>query len=236
MRNRVNQMVAAKVLRVIGVADPVALGNEGYALVAMRLSAEADPRLVSARFEACDEVTFVLFAAGQFDLVVEVICETHRDLRDFLLEHCYGQAEIASVLDGIAQIESRLDEAVTAAEEELAEIAHQRSLRQALSDARKRASDNATRAMELTQEATNALEQAKTSVGETDPETHNVLARAAEIIDIAMFQAGEAQQAAQHHHPACPLPRNGCLAAARDHRHSWCQPHLWLPLPVQATE
>lgn len=97
VRNRVNQMVAAKVLRVIGVADPVALGNEGYALVAMRLSAGADPRVVSERFEACDEVTFVLFAAGQFDLVVEVICETHRNLRDFLLEHCYGQADIASV-------------------------------------------------------------------------------------------------------------------------------------------
>ena len=97
VRNRVNQMVAAKVLRVIGVADPVALGNEGYALVAMRMSAGADPRLVSKRFEACDEVTFVLFAAGQFDLVVEVICETHRTLRDFLLEHCYGQADIASV-------------------------------------------------------------------------------------------------------------------------------------------
>jgi Lrp/AsnC family transcriptional regulator for asnA, asnC and gidA len=90
-------MVAAKVLRVIGVADPVALGNEGYALVAMRMSAGADPRLVSERFEACDEVTFVLFAAGRFDLVVEVICETHRTLRDFLLEHCYGQADIASV-------------------------------------------------------------------------------------------------------------------------------------------
>ena len=97
VRNRVNQMMAAKVLRIIGVADPVALGNEGYALVAMRLSAEADPRLVSARFEACEEVTFVLFAAGQFDLVVEVICESHRDLRDFLLEHCYGHVDIASV-------------------------------------------------------------------------------------------------------------------------------------------
>ena len=26
-----------------------------------------------------------------------MICETHRDLRDFLLAHCYGQADIASV-------------------------------------------------------------------------------------------------------------------------------------------
>jgi hypothetical protein len=63
----------------------------------MRLSAGADPRLVCERFEACEEVTFVLFATGQYNLVVEVICETHRDLRNFLLEHCYGRADIASV-------------------------------------------------------------------------------------------------------------------------------------------
>lgn len=97
VRNRVNQMIAAKVLRIIGVADPVALGNEGYALVAMNLNAGADPRVVSRRFEALEEVTFILFAAGRYDLVVEVICETHRGLRDFLLEHCYGQPDIAAI-------------------------------------------------------------------------------------------------------------------------------------------
>jgi hypothetical protein len=75
----------------------VALGNEGYALVALRLDAGADPRIVSRRFEALEEVTFILFAAGQYDLVVEVICETHRSLRDFLLEHCYSQSDIATV-------------------------------------------------------------------------------------------------------------------------------------------
>ncbi len=97
VRNRVNQMIAAKVLRIIGVADPVALGNEGYALVAMRLSAGADPQAASQRFKALEEVTFILFSAGQYDLVVEVICETHRALRDFLLEHCYGRPDIATV-------------------------------------------------------------------------------------------------------------------------------------------
>ncbi len=97
VRKRVNQMIAAKVLRIIGVADPVALGNEGYALVAMRLNAGADPQVVSQRFEALEEVTFILFAAGQYDLIVEVICETHRSLRDFLLEHCYRQPDIAAV-------------------------------------------------------------------------------------------------------------------------------------------
>lgn len=97
VRYRVNQMTEAKVLKIIGVADPVALGNEGYALIALKLGSSADPREVSRRFESCDEVTFILFAAGQYDLVIEVICETHRNLREFLLEHCYGQADIAAV-------------------------------------------------------------------------------------------------------------------------------------------
>ena len=97
IRYRVNQMTEAGVLRVIGVADPLVLGNEGYALVAMRLGAGADPREVSMRFEACEEVTFVLFSAGQYDLVVEVICPTHRALRDFLLENCYGNPNIVVV-------------------------------------------------------------------------------------------------------------------------------------------
>ncbi len=97
VRYRVNQMTEAKVLKIIGVADPIALGNEGYALIALKLGSNADPREVSRRFETCDEVTFILFAASQYDLVIEVICETHRELREFLLEHCYGQDDIAAV-------------------------------------------------------------------------------------------------------------------------------------------
>ncbi len=97
VRYRVHQMTEAKVLKIIGVADPIALGNEGYALIALKLGASADPREVSRRFETCDEVTYILFAAGQYDLVVEVICETHRNLREFLLEHCYGQPDIMAV-------------------------------------------------------------------------------------------------------------------------------------------
>jgi Lrp/AsnC family transcriptional regulator for asnA, asnC and gidA len=97
IRNRVNQMLAAKVLQVIAVVDPLALGHEGYAMIAMKVAGGADPRVVGKRFEACEEVTYILFAAGQYDLLVEVICRTQGELRDFLLDHCYGHADIASV-------------------------------------------------------------------------------------------------------------------------------------------
>jgi Lrp/AsnC family transcriptional regulator for asnA, asnC and gidA len=97
VRNRVNQMIRARVLKIIAVADPIALGYEGYALIALTLGPGADPRTVSQRFENRDEVTYVLFAAGRFDLLIEVICDDHAQLREFLLEHCYGQPDIASV-------------------------------------------------------------------------------------------------------------------------------------------
>ncbi|MDZ4734779.1 MAG: AsnC family transcriptional regulator [Dongiaceae bacterium] len=97
VRNRVHQMIEARVLKIIGVADPLALGHEGYAMVALTVAAGADPREVSKRFIDCENVTYVLFAAGRYDLLVEVIGKDHVDLRRFLLEHCYGQADIASV-------------------------------------------------------------------------------------------------------------------------------------------
>jgi Lrp/AsnC family transcriptional regulator for asnA, asnC and gidA len=97
VRYRVNQMTEANVLKIIGVADPVAMGNEGYALIALKLGPGADPREVSRHFESLDEVTFVLFAAGQYDIVVEAICETHADLRTFMLEHCYNRPDISAV-------------------------------------------------------------------------------------------------------------------------------------------
>lgn len=102
VRNRVNQMMRARVLKVIGVADPVALGYEGYALIALTLGPGADPRSVSRRFEGIENVTYVLFAAGRFDLLIEVICEDHAQLREFLLAHCYGQPDIAGVEPMIA--------------------------------------------------------------------------------------------------------------------------------------
>lgn len=97
VRARVNQMTKARVLRVVGVPDPVALGYEGYALVAMKLAVSAKPRDVSERFEKQDEVTYILFGTGRHDLVIEIICGTHREMREFIFTHCYGHDDIAEV-------------------------------------------------------------------------------------------------------------------------------------------
>lgn len=97
VRNRVNRMIEAKVLRIIAVADPLALGYTGYAMLAMRFAPNADPDTIAKRFAVHEEVTYVMLVAGRYDLLVEVICENQAQLREFILRHCYRQSDIASV-------------------------------------------------------------------------------------------------------------------------------------------
>lgn len=97
VRNRVNRMIEAKVLRIIAVADPLALGYTGYAMLAMRFAPNADPDAVAKRFAEHQEVTYVLLVAGRYDLLVEIICENQVQLRDFIFANCYRQPDIASV-------------------------------------------------------------------------------------------------------------------------------------------
>lgn len=97
IRNRVNRMIEARLLRIIAVVDPVALGHTVYGMVGLKLAAGADPRVVAKPFVDCDAVTYVLFAAGRYDLLVEVISEDQEAFRAFLLERCYSNPEIMSV-------------------------------------------------------------------------------------------------------------------------------------------
>ena len=97
VRNRVNRMMEAKVLRIMAGADPLALGYTGYAMLAMQLGPDADPENVAQRFADREEVTYVVLVAGRYDLLVEIICQDQKELREFIFEHCYHHPDIASV-------------------------------------------------------------------------------------------------------------------------------------------
>jgi Lrp/AsnC family transcriptional regulator for asnA, asnC and gidA len=110
IRNRVARLIDAKVLRIIGIADPMALGYDAYAMVGLKIGPGGDPEKTALRFRDRPEVTYVLFVAGHFDLLMEVVCETHDQLREFLRRHCYGRRDIASVepMVGLAMYKSLL--------------------------------------------------------------------------------------------------------------------------------
>lgn len=110
VRNRVGHLIDSKVLRVIGVADPMALGYDAYAMVGLKVSPGHDPQKAAHYFRDLDDVTYVLFVAGRYDLLIEVICKTHDDLAAFLREHCYSRKDLASVepMVGLAMYKSML--------------------------------------------------------------------------------------------------------------------------------
>ena len=110
VRNRVGQLIASRVLRIIGVADPMALGHDAFAMVGLKIAPGNDPEKAAQYFHDRDEVTYVLFVAGRYDLLVEVICKTHDELAHFLREHCYSRPDLASVepMVGLAMYKSML--------------------------------------------------------------------------------------------------------------------------------
>ena len=97
VRNRVSKMIEAGVLRIMAVVGPIARGQTVYALIGLTLSPGADPRTIATPFMDREEVPFVLFAAGRYDLIVEVMCPSQQEMRDLILELCYAQPGIASV-------------------------------------------------------------------------------------------------------------------------------------------
>ena len=110
VRNRVGQLIDSKVLRIMGMADPMALGYDAYAMVGLKVASGHDPQKAAHYFRDRDEVTYVIFVAGRYDLLIEVICETHDQLALFLREHCYSRDDLASVepMVGLAMYKNML--------------------------------------------------------------------------------------------------------------------------------
>ena len=102
--------VYPRVLRIMGVADPMALGYDAYAMVGLKVASGHDPQKAAHYFRDRDEVTYVIFVAGRYDLLIEVICETHDQLALFLREHCYSRDDLASVelMVGLAMYKNML--------------------------------------------------------------------------------------------------------------------------------
>jgi len=97
VRHRVGQLIQSKVLKIIGVANPLALGYDAFAIVGLKILPGHDPQEAALYYRDLDEVTYTLFVASRFDLLIEVVCKTHDDLAAFLRSHCYSRPDISAV-------------------------------------------------------------------------------------------------------------------------------------------
>lgn len=80
VRNRYERLSDAGVLDVVGVTNPLALGFDAMAMVGVKTAGR--PQAVAELVSELEEVSYVVIVAGQFDLLVEVVCRDHPHLLD----------------------------------------------------------------------------------------------------------------------------------------------------------
>jgi Lrp/AsnC family transcriptional regulator, regulator for asnA, asnC and gidA len=98
IRARYGRLCEENILQVAGVTNPLGLGFEAMAMVGIRTGGAPGP--VADEIAQWDEAGYVVVTAGQFDILVELVCEDRRQL----LEMTNRMRE----LDGVVSTETFL--------------------------------------------------------------------------------------------------------------------------------
>jgi Lrp/AsnC family transcriptional regulator for asnA, asnC and gidA len=78
IRARYQRLCQDNILQVTGVTNPLGLGFEAQAMVGIRTSGAPEP--VAEAIAQWDEAGYVVITAGQFDILVELVCADRRQL------------------------------------------------------------------------------------------------------------------------------------------------------------
>ncbi len=80
IRARYSRLCTDNILQVTGVTNPLGLGFEAQAMVGIRTA--GPPERVADEIARWDEADYVVVTAGQFDVLVELVCTDRRALLD----------------------------------------------------------------------------------------------------------------------------------------------------------
>ena len=97
IRNRFATMKAAGVLRVTAVTDESAAEYRTEAMLGIKVAPGYDPAATAARLSDVDEIVYVAWMSGRYDLLVEVVSNSESRLLGLLSEHVHGQQDVGQV-------------------------------------------------------------------------------------------------------------------------------------------
>lgn len=83
VRNRVNRMIDEGIVRILGLVDPISLGLDAPAVIGISV-APAELEKAAAQIAAFPEVGLLVEVSGEYDLIVEAICQDREHLANFL--------------------------------------------------------------------------------------------------------------------------------------------------------
>jgi len=109
IRNRVQSMKQSGALKIVALADPMAIRYKADAMIGIKVASPATPREVAQRLSEHAEVVYVLWVSGRYNLLIEVVCETRSAFQNFLEQHCFGQEDIdqIEIMSGIEMFKNQ---------------------------------------------------------------------------------------------------------------------------------
>ena len=78
VRARYSRLCEDDILQVTGVTNPLGLGFDAQAMVGVNVAGPPEP--VAEEIARWDEAGYVVITAGQFDVLVELVCEDRKHL------------------------------------------------------------------------------------------------------------------------------------------------------------
>ena len=75
----------------------------------IRDRSNSSPSSVAQRLESCNEIVFIMWVTGRYDLLVEIASESDDTLSKFLEEHCFNNDDIkdVEVMKGLATFKNQ---------------------------------------------------------------------------------------------------------------------------------
>ncbi|MFE1949678.1 MULTISPECIES: Lrp/AsnC family transcriptional regulator [Streptomyces] len=96
-RHRLQRLIDTRAVQVVGVTDPMTMGQQTMALLGLRIG--GDSRAVADELSRHEEVVYTVLTSGRYDLFAEVVCSRPQDLLDFI-------NDVVRTVDGVASVES----------------------------------------------------------------------------------------------------------------------------------
>ena len=95
-RQRVQRLLARGVMQIAAVTDPIRLGSKSMALVGIR--ARGDSRRIAKAVGALPESIYVVATAGPYDVIAEIVCESHEHLLRVTNEKIRGLRDVSDIV------------------------------------------------------------------------------------------------------------------------------------------
>ena len=104
VRNRVNRLKDSGVLQFRALVDRSALNYATDSMLGIKVSPTSSPEAVAKRLNDCDEIVFIIWLTGRYDLLVEIVSDSDDTLCRFLETHIFSKEDInnVEVMKGLA--------------------------------------------------------------------------------------------------------------------------------------